>query len=286
MTKLSEENLFLSSNVMKLCDLIVTDNNKRWIQWKTEKNKYIIVNETNTEDYIKEQIKNVKNIMVKIDYINYFERHILPHIKQPFNLVTHLSDFEVNSTHIEILLNPYLKIWYGQNVNLNFPKLRSLPIGLEDLHYKRTDPKKTVELSMTKPKKENLIYINCGNTHPTRPVMLNKLKGMGYKTSPRTDWKGYMDIVASSKFVFCPRGNGIDTHRFWESYAANSIPIIFDEFYIKRDFPDVTALVIKDISELTPEFLEKKYVELSANYNYDKKYLSIDYWKEIINSNH
>ena len=84
-----------------------------------------------------------------------------------------------------------------------------------------------------------------------------------------------MDIVASSKFVFCPRGNGIDTHRFWETYAANSIPVIFDEYYIKRDFtnPDVTALVIKDISELTPEFLEKKYIELSKNYNYDKKYL-------------
>ena len=113
MVRLSEEDLFLSSNVMKLCDLIVTDNNKRWIQWKTDQNKYIIVNETNTEDYIKEQLKNVKNIMVKIDFINYFERQILPHIKEPFNLVTHLSDFEVNSTHIEILLNPYLNsmVW-------------------------------------------------------------------------------------------------------------------------------------------------------------------------------
>ena len=153
MVRLSEEDLFLSSNVMKLCDLIVTDNNKRWIQWKTDQNKYIIVNETNTEDYIKEQLKNVKNIMVKIDFINYFERQILPHIKEPFNLVTHLSDFEVNSTHIEILLNPYLKVWYGQNVNFNFPKLKSLPIGLEDLHYKRTDPKKTIELSETQLKK-------------------------------------------------------------------------------------------------------------------------------------
>ena len=80
---------------------------------------------------------------------------------------------------------------------------------------------------------------------------------MGYKTFPRTDWKSYMDIIAASKFVFCPRGNGIDTHRFWETYAANSIPIILDEYYIERDFPDATVLVVKDVSLLTPEFLEE-----------------------------
>ena len=42
-------------------------------------------------------------------------------------------------------------------------------------------------------------------------------------------------------------------------HMLQTYPRIFDEYYIKRDFPDVTALVIKDISELTPEFLEKIY---------------------------
>ena len=56
--------------------------------------------------------------------------------------------------------------------------------------------------------------------------MLKKLIDMGYKTFPRTSWDNYIDIIAESKFVFCPRGNGIDTHRFWETYAANSIEVV------------------------------------------------------------
>ena len=286
METFTKDNIFLSSNVMKLADLIVTDNNKRWDSWKTDKNRFIIINDENSVETIKKALVNVKNIMVKIDYIRYFEQRVMPHIREPFNLITHLSDYEVNTTHIEILLNPLLLKWYGQNVNFNFPKLTSLPIGIEDLCYSRSDPEKLIQLSQQKPKKEHLIYINCGNTHPSRPIMLKKLIDMGYKTFPRTDWKSYMDIIAASKFVFCPRGNGIDTHRFWETYAANSIPIILDEYYIERDFPDATVLVVKDVSLLTPEFLEEKYRELSANYNYDKKYLSIDYWKQQITTNH
>jgi len=281
MKNLDENTLFLSSNVMKICDTIITDDNHRWREWQTENNNFIIVNKS-TKEWIQECVKKVKNIMVKVDYIRYFEKEILPHIKTPFTLVTHLSDFQVNSTHIEILLNPYLKHWYAQNVNFDFPKLTSIPIGLEDIFFSRTNVSKILELSQQKPKKKHLIYINCGNTHPSRPTMLKKLIDMGYKTFPRTSWDNYIDIIAESKFVFCPRGNGIDTHRFWETYAANSIPIILKKYYIERDFPDATMLVINDVSELTPEFLEQKYNELSKVYNYDKKYLSIDYWQSSL----
>tara|TARA_B100000963_G_scaffold316946_1_gene297066 strand:+ start:77 stop:952 length:876 start_codon:yes stop_codon:yes gene_type:complete len=282
METLKKDNIFFSSNVMKLADLIVTDNNERWDSWKTYNNRFFIVNHYNSIESIKKSLVDVKNIMVKIDYIHYFEQKIMPHITQPFNLITHLGDNEVNTTHVGILLNPLLLKWYGQNINFNHPKLTSLPIGIEDLYFARSDPDKLIELSQKKSKKKNLIYINCGNTHPSRPIMQKKLVDMGYKIFPKTDWKNYMDIIAASKFVFCPRGNGIDTHRFWETYAANSIPIILDEYYIERDFPDATVLVVGDVNVLTPEFLEEKYCELSENYNYDKKYLSIEYWKQQI----
>ena len=39
------------------------------------------------------------------------------------------------------------------------------------------------------------------------------------------DLVGYLDSLIRYKYVLCPEGNGIDTHRFWETIYAGSIPV-------------------------------------------------------------
>jgi hypothetical protein len=71
----------------------------------------------------------------------------------------------------------------------------------------------------------------------------------------------YFDEIKSSKFVFCPRGNGIDTHRIWETLYMGSIPIVIYE-NAHHLFTDLPILFINDWSEITEQFLEQKYEEM------------------------
>lgn len=51
-------------------------------------------------------------------------------------------------------------------------------------------------------------------------VIIEKTK---FSASARSN---YIKNMAQAKLVICPRGNGRDTHRFWETLYAGSIPIV------------------------------------------------------------
>jgi hypothetical protein len=135
--------------------------------------------------------------------------------------------------------------------------------------------------------KDNLVYLNFSvNTFPwVRNLVYDKFKSENWvkigNPVPTIDGrKTYLREIKSSKFVLCPRGNGIDTHRIWESLYMGSIPIVIYE-NAHHLFTDLPILFINNWEELTYDFLNKKYEEMiNQNWNYDK--LKIDYWKKFI----
>jgi hypothetical protein len=81
--------------------------------------------------------------------------------------------------------------------------------------------------------------------------------------------------------VISPRGNGLDCHRTWEILLMGSYPVVktstLDVLY--TDFP---VIIVKNWNQVTKEFLEQKYKELSSR-RYDFSMLCIDYWINKIN---
>jgi hypothetical protein len=135
--------------------------------------------------------------------------------------------------------------------------------------------------------KSNLVYLNFSiNTYPVlRKYVFNKFKDMSWvklgETVPTIEGrKKYLREIKSSKFVLCPRGNGIDTHRIWESLYMGSIPIvIYEEAH--HLFTDLPILFINDWDEINEDFLNNKYDEISSkNWSYDK--LKMSYWENFI----
>mgnify|MGYP003341505013 CR=1 FL=1 len=65
-----------------------------------------------------------------------------------------------------------------------------------------------------------------------------------------------------SYYTLCPRGAGVDTHRFFEAIYLNSMPIViytytpFDKLF--HIFP---CLIVNNWNEVTKELLEKKLEE-------------------------
>ena len=50
-------------------------------------------------------------------------------------------------------------------------------------------------------------------------------------------------------FCACPKGNGVDTYRFWEALYLGTIPIVdYGKFY--DQFGDLPKLDVKSISDL------------------------------------
>ena len=78
----------------------------------------------------------------------------------------------------------------------------------------------------------------------------------------------------------CPNGNGVDTHRLWETLYLKSIPIV--KHSINADFYfDLPIVFVNDWKEITKDFLINEYDRIaSANWNLEK--LNFDYWKNKI----
>ena len=287
---INDSNLFLSRRIMNLADIVIIPNNFESF-CKTDKyikiSKFIDVNNSYLDSDVINNINNSNIFFLKPDYVKFFKEKILNIIKKPFKLVTHCSDIEIDSSHKDILDNKLLLKWFAQNVNYDHPKLISIPIGIEDLAWNRSNISHILRLHKNcNSKKDILLYISSygkNNKYIDRQETVNKLIQNGFEQSEYKPWNSYMEDIHRSKFVFCPWGNGIDTHRFWETYAVNSIPIILKNYFIPKHFSDIKMLVIDDINQITPEFLEKKYNELNQRTDYNYNYLNLDYWKDKIN---
>jgi len=169
----------------------------------------------------------------------------------------------------------------------------SLPLGIpndcDDLPILKIIGNKDslIQISKEKHDKSHLAYLNfSSNTNlKTRSNIFNtyhdkiwvKLGNMDYSMDGRIN---YFRDIKKSKFVFCPMGNGFDTHRLWETLYLGSIPII-ENFKTHDICYDLPVLFINDWGSLSENFLNEKYYEI-INKKYNMEKLKISYWKKQI----
>ena len=85
----------------------------------------------------------------------------------------------------------------------------------------------------------------------------------------------YFHSLPNYKFVISPEGNGIDTHRTYESLMAGCIPIVEDNEIMRNKYEGCPILWTKDYSEINEEYLNEKYKEMINNsYDFSKLFLS------------
>lgn len=89
------------------------------------------------------------------------------------------------------------------------------------------------------------------------------------------DASNYFDLLPSYKFIISPEGNGIDCHRHYEALMAGCIPIVENHPGIKEKYGDCPILYTDDYSEITIQYLKKKYDEM-INKEYDFSRLFIN----------
>lgn len=175
------------------------------------------------------------------------------------------------------------------------PNTYGLPLGLTNdcddspLHRIYGNKEIVIDVINEHIDKSNLVYMNFNtSTFSERPAIWNFFEKfnwvkVGEIENTLNGRKSFLREMKSSKFVVCPRGNGVDTHRMWEALYMGSIPIVKYEDNTHHLFTDLPILWIKEWSEINEEFLENKYSEITNKvWNLNK--LKLSYWEKFIKS--
>jgi len=228
----------------------------------------------------------------KTDFISEYSNQ---YIKK---FITHNSDYSIDDKTIKS--GPKFDLWYAQNKDTNNENVITIPIGLENFESNFTHKsmfskhsslpsnsfyKKEYinELSKTFEKKTHLVYLNFNpSTYlKERNYVLNLFFNKNWVCyNNNITWKQYYDGLYKSKFVFSPRGNGIDCHRTWEALYLRTIPIVIKTSCM-NEFKDLPILFIDSWEQINEDFLLTKYEEMN-NIKYNLNKCKMSYWIQRI----
>lgn len=177
--------------------------------------------------------------------------------------------------------------WYSINIDYENPNLISIPLGLSnDYSPKNPNANDFIKLSSNKKiTKINNMYINYQqNTNlKERKMLFDFFKDEQWVNvdEPNLNLEEYVEKLNSYSFVFCPWGNGIETHRVWETLYAGSIPVLkYHPSY--NSISNLPVLFVDNYKDINKKLLEEFKNEMKNKvYKFDK--LSIKYWEKLIN---
>jgi hypothetical protein len=249
-------------------DIITTDK-----YWKTF-----------PEIYFKTDVIEHKESLIWRDSIVY------PPIKNTAIILSGHSDYAITD---EIVDYYQPKIWYCVNKQTRHSTVFALPLGITNdtnesvLHPIYGNIDCMIQVMHETIEYKNWIYMNFYmNTYPIeRNMVFDLLKDSSYVTIGETihtlDGRiQFLRDIKAHTFVVCPRGNGVDTHRLWETLYMGSIPILRKDIAY-MDFIDLPICFVDNWEEINMEFLQKEKERIhNQRWNLDK--LKIGYWIDRI----
>lgn len=228
-------------------------------------------------------LKSNENIVYVYGHdLELFFKEAFPEINKPIKLISHNTDYPVDSKFIQYLDDDKLTHWYAQNAVLDHPKLTPAPIGIANKQWSHGNLDNLLSVINANHGKENIVYKNfdIGTNINVRRVIdqiTNTNKIFMDRNWPQTE---YLTRLSKSMFVISPPGNGIDCHRIWEALYVRTVPIV-ERSSAFRNFTNLPIMFIDRWEDITIDFL-KTQIPLYYNKSYDLKQLKLQYWKELI----
>jgi hypothetical protein len=198
------------------------------------------VNDTILKSIISDISKKRIKIFLYTHILSQFIEYILPifeTLDNTFIYYIHNSDDSFEDEHKKLLDSSTTYRVYSQNINTsikdNNNKLRLLPIGIANAMFDHGNMiilYKTMCDMYTRKKEKNIFTSITGRvTHDSRVSLIKVLEeNPEYNMSmyKSLEYSEYTREMGKHYFVLCPRGNGIDTHRFWEALYMGAIPVL------------------------------------------------------------
>lgn len=165
-------------------------------------------------------------------------------------IITGNSDFEFHSVPSGIPKST--RALFLQNSFISDDKsIFTIPIGLENFRFGLNgDPRILSNPGLHPAARRSVLFGPLSATHPIRNQVMNtfaKTDSRWHLAGTRLAPKEYDLLARKYQMVAAVRGNGVDTHRLWESLYRGVTPIVIaDEWWnsLRAYYPQ--ALVISD----------------------------------------
>ena len=165
-----------------------------------------------------------------------------------FVLITHNSDGEIRDTlEVNKILNfDKLYLWFSQNICINHSNLRFLPIGFANSmwpHGNISIFKNSQFIENTIKSKKIYFNFNINTSLNKRQKCFDSLKNKLINL-PNLPPRDNLMRLSEYEFSICPEGNGVDTHRLWESIYLKTVPIVIESEFTTILFKNNIPLVV------------------------------------------
>lgn len=237
-------------------------------------------------------LHNGKNIFFcKTDYL-LEDFKIINSLKNEIILISGNSDYPILDNIIQIAPKN-IKKWYATNCLSQSEILEPIPLGLENEIKADRESHGIGHGNISKSKKDLLnrnlctfiskyiyanfrIQTNQGYRGMCKEICEN-IKHIDFEDGGLS-LKEFFDKILEYKMIFCPIGNGIDTHRLWEVLYSKRIPITIKvgDFKIYELYSKLPIVILDKIQDLNNKDLIEYKI---SNLNYDNlNLLDVNYW--------
>jgi len=250
-------------------------------------NAFIEIAEKNPDTHVFMHTDSIENNM-RTEFRGIISPPIFPPPQRTW--ITGMSDHSINTGN-SVRFNGLYDKWYGINVDRISPNIQIIPLGI-DTHS--GSPNKRAEILYEVSKKpdkpsDTLAYMNFNAYTYLQERALIDLQfkdeiWVKSQVNMNVPYEEYCNSIHNHKFTFCPRGNGIDTHRFWETIYLGSIPIVIDYPQMSYFFDKLPIVKATNWFQITDEFLEAEYERIhETDYNFE--IMKMGFWQNMILSN-
>ena len=179
------------------------------------------------EKQLLESIHSARVIFCGGDYAQNFLENFGEHLS---NKVLIVGNSDKDWHDFPIHLAPKIRAVFLQNSFIASDRIFTLPIGIENIaHYRNGRPRNFDRKFLLEPKHDQVLIGPFSPTHLVRRDMMSELRDSSrIKFATAEKLKPYEFAEFSSRFgyIACPRGNGEDTHRIWESLYRGCSPVV------------------------------------------------------------
>ena len=289
--ELTEPEVISSYNLARKCDLVYSEI-LTLSQFKEINPKNITIIETN-DRYI---FYKKKEYRLKSNDIIFCNTNLVSELFKDLRKIKNIKNLTLitNQTDDEIDKKLFLKKprsifnWFSVNVTYEHSNLIPIPLGLSN-NYSPKNLRASEFNSITFSKefnKNKLMYLNFNvNTNTSLRAPLESIynnEQWSYYEKNILTLEDYSKNLKEFKFVLCPQGNGIDTHRIWEALYSGAIPVV-QKHISHKNLEGLPILFLDDLKNISPEKLTM-YLEKINYEDLDFNKLTCSYWINIMRS--
>jgi len=165
----------------------------------------------------------------------------------------------------------------------------TLPIGVENISIGINGLPHNLQMTKSWLDKKNKLMV--GPFSPTNSERLDLMAIFSTDHHKAERFEKFLmpsmlaELMSGYRYVACPQGNGVDTHRFWEALYRGCVPVVLkNKWSLSLKYLNIPFLQLAKWQDFESEI--KKFEKNFYDFNpLNSELLWLSYWRNFLNNN-